>query len=433
MFSDLYEIILNFLAVIFAILILKTYFGIFFHEKGNKILSMVCWGMYFIWQIAIIKIVFLPAYANVIISISLVSMIAISSYRGKLLQKIVFSVLINTIWMLIEFLVGYTFVLCGIDYMIPQLLGSLLSKLLTLFLIFGLKQFFQSENVKNLSNKYNIVLLMIPIGSMYVIYNIFMLSVELNNKQSIKKSITSSIMVLVVNIIVFELYLRLSKEKELQKYNAVYEQQLELCTQHMREKETVMMDFRKARHDMKHHYIVLMEMIENNENESAKSYLRKIINVDTFNKLGISRTENVVIDSLVNSKYSIALKQNIKFEIDIHIPMQLPFSSADISILLGNILDNAIEASTLVEEKCRKIKLFMKYETNIMIITVINTFDGNLRRNRAGKIITSKGDAGNHGIGLESVQKVASKYHGSVVIETKEGNFIIKIVLCDIS
>ena len=272
---------------------------------------------------------------------------------------------------------------------------------------------------------------MIPIGSMFIVYNIFILSCDINGNQHIKESLTSSLLILAMNIIVFKLYINLSKEKELQKYNTVYEQQLEICNQHMQEKENVMMNLRNARHDMKHHFIVLMEMLENNENQLATEYLGKLVDMDILNSGAISRTDNIVVDSLLNAKYSVALKSNIKFETNIQIPMQLPFSGADISILLGNILDNAIEASMEIEEQDRFIKFYMKFEHNILIITVINAFNGVLLRNKSGKIITKKGDTRNHGIGLESVQKVANKYHGSVVIEEKYNTFIIKVTLCD--
>ena len=112
--------------------------------------------------------------------------------------------------------------------------------------------------------------------------------------------------------------------------------------------------------------------------------------------------------------------------------MQLPFYSADLSILLGNILDNAIEASLQIAKEERYIKFFMKYETNTLIITVINAFNGELVKNRNGKIISSKIESGYHGIGLESVRKVATKYHGSVVIEAKQETFIIKVILCNL-
>lgn len=434
MFSDsiICKLGTELLTTFLSIVILKIYFGIFFKRSKGSFFGITTWLIYFMWQMLIGKGNAFPAYVNVAISIILVCGICISAYTGGILQKIVFSALINVIWMLAEFLVGYIFIMCGIYYTVPQFWESILSKLLTLLLLFGLKKFFKSENMRDISNNYNLIFLLIPIGSMYVVYNIFMLSIDLNNQKYIKESLTSSVIVLLINFIIFKLYLSLSKEKELQKYNTVYEQQLELCNQHMREKETVMMDFRNARHDLKQHFIVLMEMLDNKENESATNYLRKLISMDTFSNIGISRTDNIVVDSLINAKYSIALKLKIKFECDIHIPMQLPFRSADISILLGNILDNAIEASMQIEEEKRYIKYFMKYEVNTLIITVINAFNGDIIRNRDGKIITNKGDPWNHGIGLESVKKVADRYHGSVVIETKSENFKIKIILCDI-
>lgn len=317
--------------------------------------------------------------------------------------------------------------------MIPQFLGSLLSKLIALILILCLKRFFHNENMRNISNRYNFILLLIPIGSMFVVYNIFMISVGMSQKKYIKESWTSLIIILLINIVIFKLYLILSKEKELQKYNTVYAQQLELCNQHMREKETVMMDFRNARHDMKQHFIVLIELLERDDNLKATEYLRKLINMEPLSRLGISRTDNIVVDSLINTKYAVAVKEQIQFEADIHIPMQLPFESADLSILLGNILDNAIEASLVLHEEKRYIKFFMKYEGNTLIITVINAYNGEILRNRRGKIVTNKGDSENHGIGLESVKKVVDKYHGSVVIEPGVQKFTIKIILCDLS
>lgn len=207
-----------------SIVILKIYFETFFEQNKRGVIGEFFWIFYFMWQFILGRTNVLPAYINVMINVFLVSMLCINTYEGGILQKIVFSVLINTIWMLAEFLVGYMFVLCGIHYMVPQFWGSLFSKLFTLFMIICLKKFFQNENVKNLSNKYNITLLFIPIGSMFVVYNTFMLSVDINKKVHIKESLTSLIIILLINIVIFKLYLVMSKEKELEKYNAVYEQ-----------------------------------------------------------------------------------------------------------------------------------------------------------------------------------------------------------------
>lgn len=434
MFKNVIGLILEGTVVFLSVVILKIYFGVFFEERQREIRGCIVWIMYVIWQIIISWINILPGYINVLISIALVTMICIFSYDGNMGQMIVFSILINAIWMLAEFLVGYLFLLVGaqIHYYIPQLLGSLLSKLLTLMLIVGIKIFFGNENIKSLSKKNNMILLLIPIGSMFIVYNTFMINSLEGNYQHIKLSLVSSVLVLVINITIFKLYLDLSKEKELQRHNAVYEKQLELCNQHMIEKESIMLDFRNARHDMKQHFIVLMEMLDTNQNKLAIEYLSELIDMNVLNSTGISKTDNIVVDSLINAKYSLALKYKIKFEIDIHIPMQLPFESADISILLGNILDNAIEASVIIPIDERIIQCFMKYESNILIITVVNSFSGKLNKNKNGKIKTTKKSPENHGIGLESIKKIASKYHGSVVVETSEEKFKIKVIICDV-
>ncbi|MBD5454115.1 MAG: GHKL domain-containing protein [Lachnospiraceae bacterium] len=374
----------------------------------------------------------LPAYLNVLISVSLVSLVCISTYKGGFLQKLLFSILINALWMFLESLVGYLVMLNGNYYTAIQFLGSLFSKLLTLFLIISLRIFFQNESIRNISNRNNFTLLLIPVGSIFVVYNVFMLSVQMDDMRYIENALTSSVIVFLINAIIFRLYLSLSKEKELQKYNAVYKQQIELCEQHMREKETVMAEFRNARHDIKQHIIVLGKMLDNHESEQAADYLKRLIEMDVLNNTGISRTDNIVVDSLINAKYAVALREKIKFTADIHIPVQLPFGGADISILLGNVLDNAIEASVKIPEEKRYIKCFMKYEMNTLIISVVNAFDGKLLRNRDNKIITTKNEPENHGIGLESVRQVAEKYHGSYVVETKPETFIIKIILCDL-
>ena len=437
MFNYLRELGAGLVNAFLAAIILKMYFETFFEKGKRKAFAVICWLLYLGWQILIGMENVLPGYLNMAISVSLVSLVCISTYKGGLLQKLLFSILFIVLWMALEFFVGYVFMLGGsryieLYYTTVQFFGSLLSKLLAFLLIVSLRIFFQNENIRKISNRNNFILLLIPVGSMFVVYNIFMLSAQMGDIRYLKNALTSSVIVFLINAIIFRLYLSLSKEKELQKYNAVYKQQIELCEQHMREKEAVMTEFRNARHDIKQHIIVLGRMLDNHESEQAADYLKRMIEMDALNNTGISRTDNIVVDSLINAKYAVALREKIKFTADIHIPVQLPFGGADISILLGNVLDNAIEASVKIPEEKRYIKCFMKYEMNTLIISVVNAFDGKLLRNRDNKIITTKNEPENHGIGLESVRQVAEKYHGSYVVETKPETFIIKIILCDL-
>lgn len=430
MFKETKEILELLIVAALSIVILKTYFEIFFQKKTKAGSYQKIFVIYFLWQVLMGKFINFPGYINIIISIVITYIICICEYEGVKIQKIIFSVLINTIWMLMEFFVGYAFLLCNIDYKLPRFWGSISSELLTLVFILILRNFFYNENIKNLSNKHNTILLLIPMGSMLVVYNIFNMSVKIEEKYYIKEALINSVIILILNIIVFKLYLNLSKEKELQKYNTVYKQQLELCNQHMIEKETVMMEARKNNHDLKQHFILLMELIDKQNSTAAIAYLQKLINIQVFTNNGICRTNNIVVDSLVNAKYAMAVKNNIKFECDIHIPVQLPFENADICIILGNIIDNAIEATELLAEDKRKINFYMRYEKGVLIITVVNNYNGKIKRNKNGKIISHKKDWINHGIGLESVKNIANKYNGSTVLDITETRFIIKIMLC---
>ena len=102
---------------------------------------------------------------------------------------------------------------------------------------------------------------------------------------------------------------------------------------------------------------------------------------------------------------------------------------ADLSLILGNLLENAVEAAEKVEEN-RYINVKMKFDKNNLLLFVDNSYKGKLLKTRDNRLKSTKSDAENHGVGLASVYRAVAKYHGSVVIEDSEpGKFKIRIVL----
>lgn len=138
---------------------------------------------------------------------------------------------------------------------------------------------------------------------------------------------------------------------------------------------------------------------------------------------------NIVIDSLIGYWYVTAQNKRIIFKTDICIPMIMPFKGADLSLILGNLLENAVEAAEKVEEN-RYINVKMKFDKNNLLLFVDNSYKGKLLKTRDNRLKSTKSDAENHGVGLASVYRAVAKYHGSVVIEDSEpGKFKIRIVL----
>lgn len=220
---------------------------------------------------------------------------------------------------------------------------------------------------------------------------------------------------LFINLLIFRLCLLLADELVLRKYNAVYTQQLEIYSKNIQEREISMTEYRSAKHDMKQHFISLLSMLEEHYYEMAEKYLNNLVQ-DNKKNLNICRTGNLIVDTIINAKYSLMKTLGIKCFIDIHIPTWLSIEMADISVLIVNILDNAIEANN-VEMENKYIKIFMAYDKNILIVTVINSYDGKLIKDRNGKLLTRKQDKFTHGFELNSIEKIVQKYHGSVVVE----------------
>ena len=143
----------------------------------------------------------------------------------------------------------------------------------------------------------------------------------------------------------------------------------------------------------------------------------------------ISRTGNIVVDSLVNHKYAIALKSGIRFEARVFIPSALPFKGGHLAIILGNLLENALEACQKLPQEQRYIILEASYIKEILQICIRNSSSEKERRDGNGRYLTTKEDTSCHGIGLASVEQALACYDGELLLEHECGEFMASAVL----
>lgn len=197
-----------------------------------------------------------------------------------------------------------------------------------------------------------------------------------------------------------------------------YYKQAELLQQNSKE-------LRDFRHDISNHLYVLEAMI-GYENQDARMYIQNLTNKIEQTK-AFSNTGNVALDSIVNYKLSDAAAQNIKVISSIVLPKNIKLKSDDMVTIIGNLLDNSIEALNCLEVN-RYIDLIIKYKAGALFITVKNSYDGIIFRNE-GEILTKKENKLFHGIGLKSVQATVDKYDGEMSIKYDDTQFIVKIML----
>ena len=136
------------------------------------------------------------------------------------------------------------------------------------------------------------------------------------------------------------------------------------------------------------------------------------------------RTGNSVADTLVNLKRSVAEKHHIAFMVHGTLPQKLVVENMDLSNILGNLLDNALEAS--LKEQDGYIELTMKQEKNFLIINVRNKCIDALEK-EIDK--STKENPAFHGIGLKSVKRAIKKYDGQINIEQTPQEFIVNIMI----
>lgn len=181
--------------------------------------------------------------------------------------------------------------------------------------------------------------------------------------------------------------------------------------------------WRQSVHDYKNHVIVLKQLANENRVDEIKAFLEE--EHDTLSKqLFMIRTGNSVADTLVNLKRSVAEKHHIAFMVHGTLPQKLVVENMDLSNILGNLLDNALEAS--LKEQDGYIELAMKQEKNFLIINVRNKCTDALEK-EIDK--STKENPAFHGIGLKSVKRAVKKYDGQINIEQTPQEFIVNIMI----
>lgn len=180
---------------------------------------------------------------------------------------------------------------------------------------------------------------------------------------------------------------------------------------------------RKVQHDMKQHLVVMAGFLEQEEPKKCQEYINSLLpEVDQIGKL--VRSNNAVLDYLINSKLC-ALKDT-RIVISGSIGDLSDIRDVDLACLIGNILDNAIEALSNVSEK--RIELLFSMQNDNRVIICKNTINESVLKNNR-KLKSTKASGDSHGWGHQIVAKIVSDYHGMVDYFEEFGMFGVQIIL----
>lgn len=405
-----------------AVWIVKRFWSIFFEKKKDTVLSIGILAIYFVLQI-----LFQSDIGNIngilsVINIIFILLIAMSGYECKGKSKIFLLASFWTVWALLEFLIVFMLNALNLNNENAYILGEVISKILMMIFVYILSLFWGAKREELIPNKFYLLLFFIPVGSIYIAICEFYVKAD-----RISSMIIISIL-LVFNVIIYELYIKMNEIFIREKENTVYAQQLEIIAGNTVEQKRMMEEFHEEKHDLINELVVLKELIRKEKNIDAVKNIDEIIN-NCHSTEQISNTGNSTVDAVINFKYSVASADGIKFDLNIFIPEELPIEQKDIGVVLGNALDNAIEAVKSCKNKEKKIEISMGIKKEAWILVMKNPYENEIKKNRIGEIISNKEDQRRHGYGLKSIKRISDKYQGDVIIDMEDGVFLLTVIL----
>ena len=202
--------------------------------------------------------------------------------------------------------------------------------------------------------------------------------------------------------------------------------QRELIETHFAEVENMYRQIRGWRHDYRNHIQVMKAYAASGNMEAIREYLDKL-DTDLATVDTVIKTGNAMTDAILNSKISLARSRQIPVKADAHIPVVLRISELDLCVILGNLFDNAIEASLQLPPEKRLIRLYMDIKGTQLYISLTNFTAGKKLLKVGGRFRSAKGEG--HGFGLVRMDAVIERLGGYISRNSEDGAFTTEVLL----
>jgi len=299
-----------------------------------------------------------------------------------------------------------------------SILGQITVRILSYMFVLGVHGFKNVKSEHPMPNQYWLCLLSVPAGSLFMLVAILS-----NNFISDTLIVISIICALAINLFTFYLYdsiANLSHEKMMRQVmeaqGKYYERQVEMM-------KSTLDNFKQIRHDLKNKLAPLYELAESEKKDEFRTLLSELAEVCMYDK-EYAASGNVAIDSIINFKLN--KNPDVDIDVQVSIPNDLLVSTFDLAVVLGNMIDNALEAVNKAKDKwiIIRISLFK----GVLIIEVINSYDGYINKSNKA-YISRKQDKENHGLGLISIESTIKKYDGLMKITHDDKKFSTKVLM----
>ncbi|MDE6220864.1 MAG: ATP-binding protein [Lachnospiraceae bacterium] len=414
------EMVVFHIAVLYIIFrYIHSFFDTVQVKKGRNLLA------YFFYLIAVCLTDMLPAAKPAkFLADTVLLYLLIQLYHGKQGKKLLAASLIQGMNLLCEALAVYILYDCKVDgeygcemYYILFLFMYVCERVMEKFCIKNIKE--------DTSLRHWDLLIFLPLIS---VITVFVLIASDTENRYAGSAVSAGMICL--NLIVFYIcdeligaYIKVKESAIVSRQLESYSNQLEVV---MKSEEKV----RGLRHDLKHHLSVLLMMADKGRTCEIVDYVQNM-QVDLLSEGEYISSGNTDIDSLMNLMLKRAKRELGTVQCRVCVPQELEISAFDWNIILGNLMDNAIDAARQSEDKLLHIKLH--YQKGMLFIDIKNSYSGERIKTEDRYLSTKDYDRTDesqvHGLGIRNVRRIVEKYNGSMEICDEDGIFEVRILM----
>ena len=420
---DILNVIIN---VVFMHLSVRIFFSAFAEKRKEKwfLFSLIPSAL-FAFTLLFVKIVPLKT------SLLFVSVVGMSYiFRFAFKNRLLMSALFIGISAAAEAITAagimsvFTLDIKGAETGIYDVAGTVISKIIALCVIFMIRQARHSMLFGKFKAK-QLFIYALPIATVMLVTFQYYVWHFLDNAFVNAIGFVSMLLLVLSNLYIFEIldgiYQSLQNEIKLEMANALVIQQKKQYDMLFSRDEEV----RKMRHDYKNFLIGLTAELKNgNSGDAEKAAKSELERIEKLSENAI--TGDSVIDTVINYKKAEAEQKGISFEFNYRNLHDIKVSGVDMALLLGNAIDNAVEATEKVNAGDKLIKISVILKGSILSVSVTNPVDGKIDVNN---IKTTKKDKKMHGFGIENMKMIAEKYNGEIITECENGLFNLTAVI----
>ena len=218
--------------------------------------------------------------------------------------------------------------------------------------------------------------------------------------------------ILLVSSVVFGLYGRIQEDVDDRVRDAMYQQQLEYYSRQYEDISRAQQETRKMRHELKNQYIWIKALAEKGDCGAIIEMMNQMH--QEVEGLVRCKTGNLAVDAVINYKIAIAQKDGIQFDLNLNIPTKFDTNDIKLCGLLGNAIDNAVEACRRIQSGERRVQISMVVQKKNLFIEIKNPYDGTLVQDAKGKLLTRKAQAVNHGFGISIMEELLRNNYGTM-------------------